>query len=82
MCSELPNEFIDRENVSIPFNKPLADPDFNKPKEIDILLGIELFFQLLSIGQEPVTGSKTMWQKTKLGWILAGKINIATKARK
>jgi hypothetical protein len=58
------------------------NPNFNKPKETDALLGIELFFQLLIIGQQAILGSKVMWQKTKLAWILVGKINVARKARK
>ena len=60
----------------------LADPEFNKPKEIDALIGVELFFQLLSVGQEKIPESTALWQKTKLGWVLAGKINAPNQSSK
>lgn len=80
MNNQLPNEYIDKRCISVPARKPLADPEFNKPKEIDALIGVELFFQLLSIGQEKISGSTALWQKTTLGWILAGKINAPNQS--
>ena len=80
ICNQLPNEYIDKRSISVPNRKPLADPEFNKPKEIDALIGVGLFFQLLSVGQEKILESTALWQKTKLGWVLAGKINAPNQS--
>ncbi|XP_063989072.1 uncharacterized protein LOC135168624 [Diachasmimorpha longicaudata] len=82
ICNHLPYEYIDKRTIKVPLRKPLADPEFNKPQVIDALLGVELFFHLLCIGQERIPGSTALWQKTKLGWILAGKINSSTQSNK
>ncbi|XP_051171916.1 uncharacterized protein LOC127288483 [Leptopilina boulardi] len=47
ICDYLPDQFIDKQNVNIPNNIKLADPEFNKPREIDALLGVEMFYELL-----------------------------------
>ena len=44
----------------MPVGKLLADPELNKPKEIDVLIGNELFFHLLSVGQEKIPGTTTL----------------------
>ena len=47
----------------------MSDPMFNTPQKIDILIGGEVFFDLMSVGKikQPII------QKTLLGWIVAGK---------
>ncbi|XP_046143725.1 uncharacterized protein LOC123988305 [Osmia bicornis bicornis] len=52
----------------------LADPDFNKSRPIDMLIGVGLFWHLLCVGQHNA-GSELLWQKTQLGWVLGGKIS-------
>lgn len=60
--------------MNIPQHIQLADPEFFKPKEIDALLGVEIFYDLLCVGQIDIVGQKAKLQKTKLGWIISGKI--------
>lgn len=53
----------------------LADPNFNQPGRIDLLLGVEIWSQIIKseiIKGPPGTPSA---QNTSLGWILFGKIN-------
>lgn len=52
-------------------NIKLADREFHIPKEIDILIGAELFWTLLCIEQIKDKGG-TILRKTKLGWIVSG----------
>ncbi|XP_063981076.1 uncharacterized protein LOC135164549 [Diachasmimorpha longicaudata] len=82
ICNHLPNEYIDKRTIKVPLRKPLADPEFNKPLVIDALLGVELFFHVLCIGQERIPGPTALLQKTKLGLIPAGKINSSTQSNK
>ncbi|XP_037930540.1 uncharacterized protein LOC119665370, partial [Teleopsis dalmanni] len=60
-------------NWNVPSNLSLADPHFHKPQKIDLLLGAESFFELLSIGQIKQGTNLPILQKTLLGWIVSGK---------
>ncbi|XP_067622000.1 uncharacterized protein [Eurosta solidaginis] len=58
----------------IPSNIVLADNQFNhKTKKIDLLLGTESFFSLLSVGQIKLDSDLPILQKTLLGWIVSGR---------
>ena len=57
----------------IPSNLDLADSYFFKPQKIDMLLGAEVFFELLEIGQINLGNNYPIIQKTLLGWVIAGK---------
>ncbi|XP_061393091.1 uncharacterized protein LOC133328547, partial [Musca vetustissima] len=54
-------------------DRELADPNFNEPRKVDLLLGAEVFFELLCVGQIKSNPSYPVLQKTSLGWIVAGK---------
>ena len=70
-----PSIRIDRESLQIPKNIFLADPNFDKAGGIDGIIGVGLFYKLLSIGQiVPRNQPEAVLQKTQLGWIVAGKI--------
>lgn len=60
---------------SIPSNVVLADPTFNRPEKIDILLGAEFYHQLLTIGQIKLADDLPLLQNTTLGWIVSGKLS-------
>lgn len=51
-----------------------ADPDFSSNRKIDMILGSEIFFELLCIGQIKPAGTRAIWQKTVFGWILSGRV--------
>ena len=57
----------------IPDNIRLADPSFDKCSRIDILIGAELFFELMSVGQIKLAHNLPLLQKTLFGWVVAGK---------
>ncbi|XP_045542389.1 uncharacterized protein LOC123723515 [Papilio machaon] len=52
----------------------LADPNFNKPSKIDILLGSEAYTKILKEGLIKDPRGKTMAQDTYLGWIVSGEV--------
>lgn len=62
-------------NWTIPESINLADPLFYRPGNIDVLLGSEIFFQLLQPGQLSLgaNGTAPILQNTKLGWVVAGR---------
>ncbi|XP_053968947.1 uncharacterized protein LOC128870359 [Anastrepha ludens] len=67
-----PSRRIDQSTISIPDTISIADPTFNIPGQIDILIGAGLFFEILSKGQIRLNGP--VIQNTKFGWVVAGAI--------
>ena len=53
----------------------LADPDFGSPRTIDLLLGTELFGQILLHGLQFGPHGSPMALKTHFGWVLSGAID-------
>lgn len=76
ITENIPNIYIDPSTLKIPSNIQLADPTYNTPGQIDLLLGADLFYHLLSVGQIQLGQRKTILQKTKLGWIISGTIDL------
>jgi len=55
----------------------LADENFNKPNSIDILLGTDVFFEVLCHDKKTEPGNYPVLQDTEIGWIVSGKILLA-----
>jgi len=60
--------------LEVPSNIRLADPEFSVPREIDLLIGAEKFWDLICVGQIKLGRNKPTLQKSTLGWIIAGTI--------
>mgnify|MGYP003623263326 CR=1 FL=1 len=73
ISSDLPDITIDSEHWGLPEGLPLADPAFNQPGKIDMLIGAEVFFHLLRQERMTKPGNYPVLQNTQLGWILAGR---------
>lgn len=67
ITDDLPAFTINRSNFSLPKNIVLTDPKFNISSKIDILIGAEVFWNLLCIGQIQASNQHPLLQKTKLG---------------
>ncbi|XP_033213705.1 uncharacterized protein LOC117170777 [Belonocnema kinseyi] len=67
-----PNSKISTIASKIPSHLNLADPEFDKAGKIDILIGNNIFWTLICIGQVKLNDQGLLLQKTRLGWILAG----------
>ncbi|XP_060881948.1 uncharacterized protein LOC132953577 [Metopolophium dirhodum] len=67
---------INQLNIPDPITHCLADPGFHEPGKIDVLLGAELFYELL-IGEGKKTQEDTVLHNTCLGWVLTGSMPIA-----
>ncbi|XP_024886131.1 uncharacterized protein LOC112463789, partial [Temnothorax curvispinosus] len=75
ITDDLPAFTVKRQSFDIPRNIPLADPQFNVSSGVDVLIGTEVFWSLICIGQIRASDKHPTLQKTRLGWILAGKLN-------
>lgn len=72
ITQNLPQNFIPMQNVFIPNNIKLADPNFNVPSSIDMLIGAELFWRIMCGSQIRQSNNVPILQKTHFGWIISG----------
>ncbi|KOB66705.1 Gag-pol polyprotein, partial [Operophtera brumata] len=70
----LPSTSIPFEQLCIPDNIQLADPDFAVPAEIDLLIGADKFWELLNDNRIRLPNGPFL-QNSKLGWLISGPIN-------
>lgn len=68
----IPQRCFNPSKLHIPSELPLADPGFNIPSEINMLMGCEVFFELITMGQFKLGKGFPILQKTLLGWIISG----------
>jgi len=54
----------------------LADDNFNRPNSIDILLGADVFFEVLCHDKKTRLGNYPVLQDTELGWTVSGEIPL------
>ncbi|XP_065094858.1 uncharacterized protein LOC135715573 [Ochlerotatus camptorhynchus] len=71
----IPASRIDITKWTIPEGVILADPKFHSPDKVDLLIGGELFFDILKPGQLSLAEGLPQLRDTYLGWIVAGAIN-------
>lgn len=68
----LPSTLVDVSSWSIPRDIALADPSFSRPSEVDLLIGSELYYTLLTQGMIRLGHGLPTALNTHLGWILGG----------
>ncbi|XP_065076229.1 uncharacterized protein LOC135699811 [Ochlerotatus camptorhynchus] len=74
ITGELPMQRFEVTQLKIPEKIELADPGFNVPGQIDVLIGSGLFFKLIKHGQLNLADNLPAVQETSLGWIVSGLI--------
>lgn len=72
----LPEQKFNKCKLNIPLNIQLADQKFNVPGPIDLLIGVDLFWDLILAEQISLGKNLPVLQHTKFGWIVAGPLNI------
>ncbi|XP_055632855.1 uncharacterized protein LOC129773282 [Toxorhynchites rutilus septentrionalis] len=71
---ELPNQVVDVSSFKFPSDIVLADPSFGQPGPIDLIFGVENFYDLLRDGQLQNGPGEPILQNTALGWLVSGKV--------
>lgn len=72
ITEKLPQEQFDVQSWKISSSTKLADPKFNKPDNIDILLSASVFFDALTEGIVEIGKSKPRLFTSQFGWLVAG----------
>lgn len=93
ITTKLPQHHFDVSSITFPANCKLADATFNVPGDVHVLLGADIFFQVLlpqpdvvvsptASNQQPATSSASLEQPsivhTAFGDIVAGRSNTRT----
>ncbi|XP_039289297.1 uncharacterized protein LOC120352500 [Nilaparvata lugens] len=78
--SSFSNSRIEIEKLEIPSHISLADPNFFKAKNIDLLLGAGVFASVLSAGQIVISKDAPILQSTRLGWIIFGSCKVPSSS--
>ncbi|XP_070528959.1 uncharacterized protein [Cardiocondyla obscurior] len=74
ITDKIPAVTVARGKIEVPAGVRLADPQFYRAADVDILIGAELFYRLICVGQIGATQRHPTLQKTRLGWVLSGRI--------
>ncbi|XP_055374926.1 uncharacterized protein LOC129607776 [Condylostylus longicornis] len=69
-----PQIYIDISQWPIPASIKLADPQFNSPQKVDMLLGVEMYAECVNGGQLKLGANLPILQKTVFGWMILGKV--------
>lgn len=71
----LPTQKVCLDHLNIPQNITLADPQFNEPQSIDLLIGSQLFWDLILEGKMSLGKGLPTLHNTKFGWIISGPVS-------
>ena len=70
------------ESISVPKNIILADPEFQIPDKIDILLGAGIFWKILLRQKIDIPNSNLKLCESEFGWIISGPLSIPNVSSK
>lgn len=74
---DLPQQTFNIKSFHIPSHAKLADKNFNETGEISLLLGCDIFFQVLQRESLPLTSSGPFLINTSFGYVVAGSLPIS-----
>lgn len=84
ITDSLPRNYVDASQLKIPSSMRLADPTFNIPSQVQVLLGADIFWNLVGGEQMPLANKRARLVNSKLGWVIAGSVvstDCATKKK-
>ncbi|XP_062704645.1 uncharacterized protein LOC134286948 [Aedes albopictus] len=70
---ELPSNSIDVAEWNWPTGVILADPQFNKPAAVDMIIGVDAYYDMLLDGLIRLGPGRPVLQNTLLGWVVSGR---------
>lgn len=73
----LPSSKINPSEWNIPKSIELADPTYYVPSEIDLLLGADIYWEIVDSKQIKLGKNKPTLLKSKLGWLVSGPTGVS-----
>lgn len=77
ITSHIPSASFDISSWDLPPGILLADPCFNKPDKIDMLIGMDWFYDLMKPAFMKLSDEGPSLQDSKLGWLVGGKVQTS-----
>ncbi|XP_062538710.1 uncharacterized protein LOC134206984 [Armigeres subalbatus] len=74
ITGHVPSVKINLENWEIPHGLKLADPSFHEPSQVDLLIGMDWFYEILKPGCLKLNDNLPSLHDSKLGWLVGGKL--------
>ncbi|XP_047027021.1 uncharacterized protein LOC124635227 isoform X2 [Helicoverpa zea] len=78
ITTHIPQTYIDLTDLQLPAGISLADPTFNIPSSIDILVGADIFWNVVGRNRIQLGRHMPTLFETKLGWLISGAIPQAS----
>lgn len=82
ISGDLPMIPVHRENWPHLANVKFADPHFDHPSSVEVLLGMEVYERIYMKGIKKKVNSSPTAQNSRLGWLLFGVVKSAEQSRK
>lgn len=78
ITGDLPTSSFSKDNIKIPNNliPTLADPNFNEKGSIDVLLGADIFWEILDTEKITLDCGLILYN-TRLGYIISGNLSVS-----
>ncbi|CAG9137710.1 unnamed protein product [Plutella xylostella] len=82
LTGNIPKILVDTKCFNLPANIKLADPTFNQPAPIDVLIGADLFWEIITNNQTSLGKNKPWLRSSLFGWIVSGPIILSSEPSK
>lgn len=70
--TELPTGKVETQSWPLPAGIELADPAFNVPDDVDVIIGAELYYDVLKKGRLKIGADFPILAETVFGWVVSG----------
>ncbi|XP_062714536.1 uncharacterized protein LOC134291166 [Aedes albopictus] len=74
ITGQVPPVKINLENWELPQGLRLADPSFHEPSHVDLLIGMDWFYDIMKPGCLKIDDNLPSLHDSKLGWLVGGKL--------
>lgn len=81
LTGSLPKTPINICSLKLPANIQLADPTFQQPGPIEVLIGADVFWNILGNEQKSLGTNGPKLISSKLGWIVSGPIGLTSSLK-
>nr|XP_049706201.1 uncharacterized protein LOC126056614 isoform X3 [Helicoverpa armigera] len=75
VTTAVPITYIDTRHIQIPAGLCLSDPTYNIPSKVDILIGADIFWDILGNKRISLGKHQPILRSSELGWIVTGHIS-------
>ncbi|XP_055522479.1 uncharacterized protein LOC129716669 [Wyeomyia smithii] len=74
ITGRIPSVKINLDNWELPQGLKLADPSFHEPSQIDLLIGMDWFYDIMKPGCLKLNDDLPSLHDSQLGWLVGGKL--------